>query len=76
MKIERLPVNIIGCPIVREKNGLAMSSRNKRLSKKEFEEATLIFGLLMKVKEKFHDLSFEDLNQFIEDEFKKSEFLP
>ena len=74
VKIERLPLKIIGCPIVREKNGLAMSSRNKRLSKKEFEEAALIYGLLMKVKEKFHDLSFEDLNQFIEDEFKKSEF--
>ena len=74
VKIERLPVNIIGCPIVREKNGLAMSSRNKRLSKEEFEKAALIYNVLMKVKEKFHNLSFENLNKLVEDEFKKSAF--
>ena len=74
VKIERLPVNIIGCPIVREKNGLAMSSRNKRLSKEEFEKAALIYSVLKKVKEKFHNLSFENLNQLVEDEFKKSDF--
>ena len=33
VEIESLPVSVIGCSIVREKNGLAMSSRNKRLTK-------------------------------------------
>ena len=74
VKIENLPVNIIGCPIVREKNGLAMSSRNKRLSEEEFEEAALIYLTLKKVKEKFHDLNFKNLNKFVENEFKKSDF--
>ncbi len=32
---EQLPVNIIGCPIFRESNGLAMSSRNERLTSDE-----------------------------------------
>jgi pantoate--beta-alanine ligase len=33
---------IIGCPTVRESNGLAMSSRNMRLSEKERQEALII----------------------------------
>ena len=74
VKIENLPLNIIGCPIVREKNGLAMSSRNKRLSEEEFEEAALIYLTLKKVKEKFHDLNFKNLNQLVENEFNKSDF--
>ncbi|MBL4669771.1 MAG: pantoate--beta-alanine ligase [Flavobacteriales bacterium] len=35
-------VKIVGCPIYREKNGLAMSSRNERLSANEKEEAGVI----------------------------------
>jgi len=36
------PVKIVGCPIYREANGLAMSSRNERLPVDEKEEASLI----------------------------------
>lgn len=37
---------IIACPIVREANGLAMSSRNRRLSEHEFETAAHIHRIL------------------------------
>lgn len=37
-----LPVNIVSCPIVREADGLAMSSRNTRLSDQQRRKAPLI----------------------------------
>jgi pantoate--beta-alanine ligase len=37
-----LPVEIVGCPLVREPDGLAMSSRNRNLSSAEREAATVI----------------------------------
>ncbi|HVW30926.1 MAG TPA: pantoate--beta-alanine ligase [Acidimicrobiia bacterium] len=41
------PVEIVGCPLVREVDGLAMSSRNRNLSPAEREAATVIHrGLL------------------------------
>ncbi len=42
------PIEIVPCPIVREKDGLAMSSRNRRLSSDEREKAPIIAELLTK----------------------------
>ncbi len=46
--IEDLSFNIelIRCPIIREENGLAMSSRNRRLTTKEQEEAKVLYQAL------------------------------
>lgn len=41
-------LEIVGCPIVREKDGLALSSRNKRLSDQEREKALNISQTLFK----------------------------
>ena len=41
-----LPVEIVGCPVVRESDGLAMSSRNKYLSAQERVEATVLYRCL------------------------------
>jgi len=48
-----IPVTVIGCPILREANGLAMSSRNQRLSDDIRERASLIYRTLLLVKEMF-----------------------
>lgn len=45
-------IEIIGCPIVRENNGLAMSSRNRRLSKEEKDTATCLYKSLLNIKAK------------------------
>ena len=46
-----LPVEIMACPTLRETSGLAMSSRNQRLSENEKEEALIIHKTLLKAKE-------------------------
>lgn len=61
-----LPVKIVGCPIFREQNGLAMSSRNERLSKEHRNEASIIYDTLLKVKEKLPIQSIESINLWVE----------
>ncbi len=41
-----LPVEVVGCPTVRERDGLAMSSRNSRLAPEERRAATVVHRAL------------------------------
>lgn len=68
---ENLPINIVGCPIFREKNGLAMSSRNERLLPIERESATIIYKTLLEVKSKFNSESISDIKSWVEHVFEK-----
>lgn len=45
--IEKLPVEIIGCPTVREESGLALSSRNRRLSADEKQRAAEVSRFIL-----------------------------
>lgn len=67
--IENLPVEVIGCPIVREANGLAMSSRNKRLNSQELEEASFIYKTLKEVKDNFNSHSIPYLYDLVSERF-------
>jgi len=51
VKILKLSVKIHACPIVRETDGLAMSSRNQRLSESERKNAVTISQVLFESKE-------------------------
>ena len=48
---------IISCPTVRENNGLAMSSRNQLLSRREREKATILYSFLLEAKRLIDRLS-------------------
>lgn len=50
-----MDVEVIICPIVREDDGLAMSSRNVYLTPKERPEATMLRKSLLSAKEKFEN---------------------
>ena len=66
-----LPVEIIGVPIFRQEDGLAMSSRNELLSTEAKKEATLIYQIMLQAKELFKTKSIQEVIEFVENEFKK-----
>jgi pantoate--beta-alanine ligase len=61
----RMPVEVIGCPIVREDDGLAMSSRNMRLTGEERKAAPLISKALFKAKDFWKDHSIEETKELV-----------
>jgi pantoate--beta-alanine ligase len=67
-----IPVAIVVCPIYREINNLAMSSRNERLTLHEREEAGIIYKILNRAKAKFLNNSAEKTTQWVKNEFKKN----
>lgn len=54
-------INVVICPIVREANGLAMSSRNLRLSEEEKNIAASLYKTLGNIKDKISKENFSDL---------------
>ncbi len=62
----RIPVEIVGCPIFREENGLAMSSRNERLTPDERSRASVIYKALQSAREKFSTQSAQKIRSQVE----------
>jgi pantoate--beta-alanine ligase len=51
VKMLNIPVEIVPCPTLREPSGLAMSSRNERLSAEDRQKASAIFRTMNRAKE-------------------------
>lgn len=62
---KNFPIRIIGCPTIRENDGLAMSSRNVHLSSEERKKAALISKTLFEAQKKTKEFTVNDLKKWI-----------
>ena len=63
--IEKTNVNIIVCSTIREKNGLALSSRNNLLADFEREKSSIIFESLTFLKKNFNTAKLDSIKKSI-----------
>lgn len=75
VKIEGLDVDIVGCPILREQDGLAMSSRNTRLKKEYRIAAPFIYKTLKSAKLKFGTKSAKEVTEWVQQQFENEPLL-
>lgn len=75
VKVEQMNIRIVGCPIYRESDGLAMSSRNERLTKEHRKSAPFIRETLLKAKEKFGTENALTVLKWVDDAFEKHALL-
>jgi len=66
--ILHMNLNIVACPIIREKNGLAMSSRNQLLTDDQQAAAPLIYQTLLKSKKLSLSLSPSEISSFVKEQ--------
>lgn len=58
-----LPVKLVGCPTVREEDGLAMSSRNARLTEQARSAAGIIYKTLCNAKKQFGIIPISEIRR-------------
>ena len=75
VKQMNFPLEIVGCPIVREADGLALSSRNARLSEEERLQALSISKTLFQSKEYAATHTVEETQKFVEEGIAAAEGL-
>ncbi|MFD1016820.1 pantoate--beta-alanine ligase [Winogradskyella rapida] len=71
----KLPVEVMGCPIYREEDGLAMSSRNARLTEAYRAAAPFIYETIKTAKVKFGTERAELVTEWVNLQFKNHTLL-
>ena len=64
---------VISCETIRDKDGLALSSRNKKLSLKELQIAKKVFKLFSKANQNLSKSTVNQSKQYVNDFFSKNE---
>lgn len=67
-----LPIEIVACPIVREDDGLAMSSRNQLLTPEHRKAAPVIYKTLQKARTLAYEKSVSQLQAWVEETINES----
>jgi len=75
VEYHKLPVTIVGCEIFREKDGLAMSSRNERLKPHYRKAAPFIYKTLKTAKELFQTKSAQKVTEWVQKQFVNHDLL-
>ncbi|WP_189683215.1 pantoate--beta-alanine ligase [Salibacter halophilus] len=73
-ELEGLDVNVVGCPIEREANGLAKSSRNERLTDEQMEKGSIIYKSLLMARDlKEKGKTVEEIEKAVKETFDQQE---
>lgn len=80
IELKALPVQMVRCPIIRESDGLAMSSRNLRLRPEERKCAAQLYQVLLRCKRRFlsgesSDLICSEETRYLNDHGLRVEYL-
>lgn len=70
------PITVLGAPIVREPDGLAMSSRNQYLDKAQRQAAPALYHILQSTRARVGSASYADLEETAKQQLTQAGFLP
>ncbi len=72
VKQNNIEITIVPCPTVREENGLAMSSRNQRLTAEQRDRASQVYQILLQ-SQKMNTAGIQEICTFVKSEIAKME---
>lgn len=74
-EIEKFGIEIVPCPIIREDDGLAMSSRNMLLAQEERANVALIHKTLTDATEQRNEMTVSDTKSWVVEQINQNKYL-